>query len=239
MSSFNVPKFDDYGGFDELGSYDAGSARLTGWALKGNRPPAQQPASGAAGGFTSAAATNTNSGQLANATAMGLGVLASAYSKFAQVQMAQIETRSAADFQRFRGQTLALDVRSALRAAEGIVQQGRTEASARGLEGEQRRAAITAEMAAQGLEAGPGNQADVLVAEATIEAIDVYNINLNTVRAANQARAQAVNLRNEQRFAAVSERNLRRTARYAQPEAQLVAGLAGGLSSGFAAGGIN
>lgn len=247
MTSYTLPESGRRGGkllpsfvdFDELAvgpdDYSSEAFQLSGWASKGNRistPAATGPDAGYAKSQTAAAASSKgpSSTQIA---AVATGMLADAYSKFHAVEMAQIETRGQADFQRHRAKLLELDYRSAFQRAEAVLQQGQAEAGVRGLQGAQQRAEITASMAARGIEASGANVAEVLRAEALTESIDVYHINLAAVRANRAAREDAVRIENEQRFARVSERNLRRTARYAMPEAALIGGLLNAGSAGY------
>lgn len=169
--------------------------------------------------------------------ALVAGQLVGAYAKFHAVQMDQIATRSQADQLGHQARMLELDYRFALREAEGALEAGQSQIAFLGLEGAQRRAAITASTAGRGVDVNAGgNAAEVQASQRLVEAIDVYNVNLASVRAANAARRQATAIANEARFARVSERNLRRTARYAMPEAQLIAGLGSLASSGSSAG---
>lgn len=153
------------------------------------------------------------------------GQLSSAYAGFHSVQMGQIEAKSQASAQAFRGRMLAFDRRAAERQAESLLEQGQSEIANLTLAGGQRRAEIEAGNAARGIESGVGSAAEVQASERLIEQIDTYHINLASVRAANAARADAVATDNEALFARTSARNLRRSARYAHPEAALVGGI--------------
>lgn len=248
MTSYTLPESNRRGGkllpsfvdFDDalaIGpeDLDTDALRLTGWASKGNRiagPELTGPGGGYARSQT-AAGKGSGSTQIA---AVAAGMLSDAYSRFHAIEMAQIETRAQADFEGHRARLLELDYRSAIHRAEAVLEQGQQEASQRGLEGAQRRAAITASLAARGIEASGANVAEILQAEALTEGMDVYHINLSAVRAARAAREEAVQIQNEQRFARVSQRNLRRTARYAQPEAALIGGALNAFSTGYSLG---
>lgn len=185
------------------------------------------------------AATSTSAAKKSSAAqigAIGFGMLSDAYSRFHAVEMAQIETRSQADFYGHRSRLLELDYRSAVQSAQAILEQGQREAAFAGLEGAQRRSAMEASAAARGVESN-GNVAEALASDRLLEDIDKLQINLAAVRANNAARARAVEISNQQRFDRVTQRNLRRSARYAQPEAALIGGLANAFTAGYGAGG--
>lgn len=210
-----------------------GNSRLSGWASKGAQgfepqrrysPP--PPSSDASASKPSAA----------NIGAAVFGQLAQAYAGFHQVQMAQIETRSAADFAGHRARMLELDYRSAFRQAQNELERGQAAIGDTRLEGAQRRAALQASAAASGTDVS-GNAAEVLASDRLVEDIDVYHINLASVQSSNAARREAVAIENEQRMERVRQRNLRRTAKYAQPEAALIGGLLNAVSSGASMGG--
>jgi hypothetical protein len=160
--------------------------------------------------------------------------LTEAYAGFHGARMAQEEAKSQASAYGHRARMLELDRRAAELRAESILEAGQVEAGMVSLEGEQRRAAIEASTAARGVEAGVGSAAEVQASEKLIEQIDVYNINLASVRAANAAREGAVAAGNEALFAGTSSVNLRRSARAARPEAHLFAGLgSAGLTASY------
>lgn len=210
--------------------FGLGDLRLTGWASKGSRPP--NPALGGGTGISPAADTSAN-WLIAAAV---FGQLNSAYSNFHAVNMAQIEAKSQASAFGHRSRMLQLDRRAAERRAQDILSQGQAEAGVVGLEGAQRRAASTAGNAARGVDSSVGSAAEGQASDRLVEAIDVYNINLSSVRAANAVRAGRVAIENEALFARTSERNLRRSARVAQPEAQLIGGLGSAALTGYALG---
>lgn len=161
------------------------------------------------------------------------GQLAGAYANFAAVRMAKLETKAQASTFGHRARMLELDRRAAARRAESLLEQGASEIANVTLEGGQRRAAIEASTAARGVEAGVGSAAEVQASEKLIQDIDVYNINLARVKAANAARAGAVAAANEGRFARASGINLRRSARAAAPESQLFAGIGNAALSAY------
>lgn len=196
----------------------AGLDHLSGWALKGNRwrPPADDVG----------AAAKSPSPTWAIAAAVFSG-LSSAYANFAAVRTQQYQAKSQASALSFRSRMLDYDARAAEQRAQQILQQGQSDVGRISLEGSQRRAETAASTAARGVEAGVGSAAEVAASERLIEAIDVYNVNLSSVREANAARTGAVTLRNEALLGRVGSRNLRRSARAAAPEAQLLGGAAG------------
>ncbi len=160
--------------------------------------------------------------------------LASAYAGFHQARMATFEAKSQASAFGHRAVMLQMDQRAAERRAASILEQGQSQVGAVTLEGGQRRAAIEAATAARGVEAGVGSAAEVQASEKLIQDIDVSNVTLGAVQAANAARTGAVAIENEARAARVSSRNLRRSARVAAPETHLFAGLANAGITGYA-----
>lgn len=209
-----------------LDFYDLPNIPLSGWAMKGNprafpvsasKPPAETPPSPAWG-----------------MAALIFGELTQAYANFNAVQMAKIETQAQASSFSHRARMLDLDRRNAEKQAQSILEQGQSEIGNVTLEGGQRRADIEATQAARGVDSSSGSAAEALASEKLVQAIDVYHINLNTVRAASAARAGAVAAGNEALFSRVSASNLRRSARVASPEAQLIAGLGNAGLSAYA-----
>lgn len=161
------------------------------------------------------------------------GQLTQAYASFNATRLAAYEGRAQASAFAFRARMLELDRRAAEIQAQSILDQGQSEAGMVGLEGAQRRAEMTASAAANGRTAGVGSAADVQVSERLMEAIDVYHVNLASVRQANAARTAAVGIGNQAAFARTSSRMLRRSARASAPETQLVGGLASGALAGY------
>lgn len=157
--------------------------------------------------------------------------LSQAYAGYAAVRTAQYEAKSQASALGHRARMLELDRRDAQRRAFAIEEQGRSQVANVTLEGQQRRGAALASAAAAGVDASSASAREVQASDKLIDAIDVYHINLGTVRAANAARAGAVAIENEAAFARTNARGLRRSARYARPEAHLLAGLASAASS--------
>ena len=119
------------------------------------------------------------------------GQLASAYAGFTQARLAAYEARGQASAYRFRARMLEFDRRAAEIRAQSILDQGQSEASMLSLEGSQRRAAIQASDAANGVTAGVGSAAEVQASERLMQAIDVYHVNLASVRQAAAARTAA------------------------------------------------
>lgn len=157
--------------------------------------------------------------------------LTSAYANYNAVQLGKIEAKSQASAFNHRARMLELDQRAAERRAESILEAGQSEVANVTLEAGQRQAAITADTATRGVEAGVGSAAEVMASEKLVAAMDVHSITLATVREANAARAGATALKNEALFARTSGINLRRSARAAQPEAQFAAGLTNAATS--------
>ncbi len=256
MSSFGLPdrrpwaeksrpvRYDELSlgqGFDQdsgdTGSDDsADGLLLSGWASKGQRPQ-QREISGPSKAYADEYAAKEDGPNYEQVTAQVASELARAYAGYHQVSMQQIAAKQAADTQGFRARMLELDYRFALRRAESMLRQRDSEIGRLSLEGSQRRAEVEASTAGRGVDGG-GSAAEVLLSDRLIEAIDVYNVNLNGVKQANAERRRALRARQEAAFARVTERNLRRTARYAMPEAALIAGLgsAGASSSGSSKG---
>jgi hypothetical protein len=214
-----------FGNDDGGGSDDFDGLRLMGWASKGSRPAAPS------GGVEGSASTASSGPSASLIGASVAGALAGAYSNFHAVQMRQIETRQQADMMGHRARLMDLDYRDAFQQAQNELEAGQSQIAATRLVGAQRRAELEASAAARGVEVS-GSTAEAQASERLIEDINVYHINLASVQANNASRRRAVAIENEQRFARVSQRNLRRTAKYAQPEAALIGGLFSAASTG-------
>jgi len=229
MSAFSSLPYGDSNGYGEEDTF-----RRTGWASKGSRP--RPPLTGPDRAY--ARRMSPDGGRPSSAEAVGAMVakdLATAYAKYHAVAMEQIEKRGAADQLVVQARMTDLDARAAFRAAEQELEAGQDQISQVGLEGAQRRSAITASAAARGVDSSSGSGAEVQASQRLVEAIDVYNISLGSIQAANAQRRQAVALRNEALMARVSARNLRRTAKYAQPEAALIIGALNTFGGGYSA----
>lgn len=154
------------------------------------------------------------------------GQLAGAYAGYTQARLATYEVRSQASAYGFRSRMLELDRRAAEIRAQSILDQGQSQAGLISLQGAQRRAAIQVSDAASGVTAGVGSAAEVQASERLMQAIDVYHVNLASVRQASAERTGGVGAANEALMARTSAMNLRRAARASAPEAHLFSGLA-------------
>ncbi len=192
---------------------------LTGWASKGSRPGRPNY-----GGSAEA--------QVSPYWAMGAALfsqLTSAYAGYQGVQMEVLEQKSQASAFAHRSRMLELDRAAAEKRAQSILEAGGEAVGDVTSAGAQQRAQTEANQAARGVESSTGGARDVLRSEKLLQDIDVYRISLETVQQANAARAGAVAIANEARFARVSSRNLRSSAKAAHGEAGLFAGLGAGL----------
>lgn len=151
--------------------------------------------------------------------------LSSAYANFSQIRQAQTQAKAEASALSFRARMLELDRRAAEQQAQSILGQGQSQIARLSLESGQRRAEIEASTSSRGVEASGASAIEAQASERLIEAIDAYNINLDTVQQANAARRQATNIGNQARLARAGSVSLRRQARAAAPETAHVAGL--------------
>lgn len=160
-------------------------------------------------------------------TGLLLGAVGSFYS--AKGQQGQLEAQaSSADFAASMAQ---LNARAAENDAQAILEAGQREKLGLALRSGQERAAVQVEQAASGTQSGSGSNAEALASLRFMQQLDAMTMDSNMLRAANAARTQAVDLRNQSRLARVSAANLRGTARSIDPYLGSTASLLGGAGT--------
>lgn len=167
----------------------------------------QRPSDGGAG----FGETLTTLGLSAQITGGFLNAIGAGFAAMAQKEQQKSQALSA-DLQ----QSMAnRNARQAEVDAQAILVAGREAVGQLTAQRGQERASMKVGAAARGVTGS--SVEEMLASQDIIKEIDAMTINRNTVRAAGQARMQAVNSRNEGLMAGVSAGNLRRTARSINP----------------------
>jgi len=166
--------------------------------------------------------------------AQAYGQLMEGYNAYNAARTKQVQMRSEADMLEYQSSILGIMRRDAERAARDATIAGQDQIAAVTLAGRQRRGAIRAAAAGRGVAGESVREAEI--SDQLVQDMDVYQINIGAVRAANAAKAEATRFDTEALFARVGARNRRRIARAASPETYLLAGLvnAGGSAAGTA-----
>lgn len=154
----------------------------------------------------------------------------SAVGNFYAVKSQQNVLKSQALSAEFASSMSAINARAAEQDAQAITEAGNREQSRVSARYGQAKGAARAAMAGRGIQAGVGSAAEVQASIEHAKQADVFAVNSNAVRAANAARTQAVNERNQSLLSGVSAANLRGTARTLDPYAAVAGSLLEGAS---------
>lgn len=157
-------------------------------------------------------------------TAIGLsaqltGAFIGAIGAWASADAQKTQLKSQAMSAEFAAAMSALNARRAEQDAQELLAAGRGEIGRLTMAGGQRLASLRVSAARRGVDGSSGSAAEVQASERIVTTIDAMTIDRNTVRAANQARAQAVNAQNQSLLAGVSGSNIRSTANSIRPAA--------------------
>lgn len=145
--------------------------------------------------------------------ASGAGMALSAVGAYYAVEAQKGNLRQQALSADFQAQQAALNAEQAEKEAQAILSAGQGEKMALTLRQGQERAGLLAGQGASGTAiGGPGSNAEVRASQRLLQRIEAMNLDSNAIRAANAARTQSVNARNESDLARVSARNMRGTA---------------------------
>lgn len=145
--------------------------------------------------------------------ASGAGMALSAVGAYYAVEAQKGNLRQQALAADFQAQQSAQNAEQAEKEAQAILSAGQGEKMALTLRQGQERAGLLAGQGASGTAiGGPGSNAEVRASQRLLQRIEAMNLDSNAIRAANAARTQSVNARNESDLARVSARNMRGTA---------------------------
>jgi hypothetical protein len=167
-----------------------------------------------------------NFGTLVSFFGMGLSAVGNFYAVKSQQNVLESQALSA----EHAASMSARNARQAEMDAQAITEAGNREQSRISQQYGQAKGAARAAMASRGIQAGYGSTAEVQASIELAKQLDMHTIDSNTVRAANAARTQAVNARNESLLAGVSAANLRGTAGSLDPYAAGATSLLGSAS---------
>lgn len=154
-------------------------------------------------------------GLLTSIAGAGLAAVGNFYAVKSQQNVLKSEAMSA----EFAQSMSSLNARAAEQDAQAITEAGNREQSRISGQYGQAKGSARAAQAARGIQGGVGSAAEVQASIEHAKQADVFAVNSNAVRAANAARAQAVNDRNAASLAGVSAANLRSTAGSLDPYA--------------------
>lgn len=154
-----------------------------------------------------------------------------AVGNFYAVKSQQNALKSEALSAEFAQSMSAINARNAELDAQAITEAGVREQSRISQAYGQAKGAARSTMAGRGIQAGRGSAAEVQASIEYAKKTDMFTANSNAVRAANAARTQAVNERNQSLLAGVSAANLRSSASSLDPYAAVAGSLLGSGSS--------
>lgn len=109
------------------------------------------------------------------------------------------------------------NARAAEEQAHAALEAGKRDIALATMRAGQELAATEASFGGRGVVAGVGSSAEQIASQKLVRDLDVLNLGVNAVREANAARQAGLNSRLRGSFAALSGRNLRRTASSANP----------------------
>ena len=152
------------------------------------------------------------------AVAQLTGAVISSIGAWGQANAQREQARAAASYAEHQQRMADINARQAELDAQDILAAGRQQSFLQTMRAGQARSQRRARTAARGVELGSGSAAELLASEDIAREIDRSVVKTNTVRAANQARTRATNLRNQSLLQGVSARNLRSSADSISPE---------------------
>jgi hypothetical protein len=137
----------------------------------------------------------------------------------------------------FQQSMSAINARNAEYQAQSILESGQQQISQYKMRAGAQKAAAEASLGARGVQAGVGSAAETMATADLVKEMDAITINANSVRQAEAARMQRVNIQNEGMMAGVSAQNLASTRRTIRPyvgAATSLLGSAGSIASSYA-----
>ena len=159
-----------------------------------------------------------------------IGAGASAIGSFYEAKSAQYKLKSEALDLEYQQAVSNMNARAAEVQAQQILEAGQKQIGQYTMRAGAEKASQEASLAARGIQAGVGSAAEQVASSDIIKEIDTMTINVNAVRAANAARMQATNYRNQAAFAGMNARNARSSARTINPGASVMTSLLGSAS---------
>jgi len=187
-------------------------------------------AAGRVGGGSADVAPYSSLATLGTITQIGGGVLGTIGAiGAAEAQRGALQSQALS--MEFENNISAINARAAERDAAAVLEAGRQETMFADLRAAAAKASDKVSFAARGVRVGAGSAAEVAASTEFARQLDRRTITLNSVRAANTAKLQAVNERVRGSVAAASARNLRASAKSIQPWMAGVGGLLGSVGA--------
>lgn len=162
---------------------------------------------------------------------MILGSLTDSIGSFYAAKSKQYGYQIAAQNSDLEATVSGLNARRAEQDAEFELKAGQQAIGRLGLQTAQAKGAVRASSAASGIVGGVGSAAETQASIQLAHDMDALNISVNSVRASEDLRTQAVNYRARQDLAMVDARTARRSARQINPWAQMGMSLLGGAGT--------
>lgn len=156
------------------------------------------------------------------------GLMTSAVGNYYALKSQQYQLRSQALSLEYEQSMSALNARNAELDAQSILEAGEREHGQLTQQYGQAKASARVSQAASGVQAGVGSAAEVQASIDYAKEADTFAIDMNTLRAANARRTQAVDLQNRAALAGVSAANVRGAAGSINPFLGSAASLLGG-----------
>lgn len=159
------------------------------------------------------------------------GAINSAVGSYYQAQAAEYQYKSQASNLAFQSDMAKINQRRAEFQAYTIMEAGARQIGAQTMKAGQVKGAATASMAARGIQLGVGSAAEVIATTDLMKEIDTLTLNTSRVRAAEEAKMQAVNYGTQASMLGVSASNALATAGSISPFGSAMTSLLGSASS--------
>lgn len=153
----------------------------------------------------------------AGGVVQGLGALMGAVGAYYAAETQKHLLKSQAMAAEFEASMSRINASRAERMADEEMQAGALQIAQSGMAYEQAKASYRTGTAARGIKAGVGSAAEGAASIEYAKKLDAHTIDMNRIRAAEAARASAVNFRNNALLAKVSAGNLRYSAQSVSP----------------------
>lgn len=159
------------------------------------------------------------------------GAVQSAIGSYYSAKSQQYQLESQASTLRFQKSMSELNARAAEMQAQTLMMAGQRQLGAYTMRAGQQRGATRAALAARGGALGEGSNLEAQASQELVKEIDTLTINANTVRAAEAARMQQVNLQNQALLQGTSAANVQAAASTINPFASAFTSLLGSATN--------
>lgn len=160
-----------------------------------------------------------------------IGAINSAIGTYYSAKSAQYQAKSQASTMRFQADMATINARHEEINAQSILAAGEKQIGQYTMAAGQAKAGAKTAMGSRGIVLGEGSARDVEASMDIVKSIDVLTINSNAVRAAEAARMQGVNYRNQSLMDSTSAKNIDASASTIRPMGSSFTSLLGSATS--------